>query len=115
MSALHASSQSLQERKEQRIQAQLEEERRLREFKAKPIPSSTNSGSGVGSLPEVPVREPTKPQPFDLEIERRVGDRLNNWKEAVEQVMSIQIVKIQFQTYFHSFCNFKTTILIESK
>jgi len=79
-----------QERKEQRIQAQLEEERRLREFKAKPIPSSTNSGSGVGSLPEVPVREPTKPQPFDLEIERRVGDRLNNWKEAVEQDLKKQ-------------------------
>ncbi len=104
----------MQERKEQRIQAQLEEERRLREFKAKPIPSSTNSGSGVGSLPAVPVREPTKPQPFGLEIEKRVGERLNNWKEAVEQVISsIQIC--QNKTQWTETTKSSTTTIFRAK
>lgn len=73
-----------QERKEQKIQALVEEEKRLREFKAKPVPSSSSVG---GHLPEVPVREATKPQPFDFEIEKRVGERLTKWEEGVEQVM----------------------------
>lgn len=72
------------ERREQKLAALAEEERRLREFKAKPVPSS---GSG---LPEVAVKEPTKIQPFDLEIEKRVGSRLTKWEEAVEQDLKRQ-------------------------
>jgi len=76
----------LMERREQKIQALAEEERRLREFKANPVPTG---GSG-GALPEVPVREATRPQPFDLEIEKRVGERLTKWEEAVEEDLKRQ-------------------------
>jgi len=76
-----------QERKELKIQALVEEEKRLREFKAKPVPSTSSVG---GHLPEVPVREATRPQPFDFEIEKRVGERLTKWEEAVEQDLKRQ-------------------------
>jgi len=75
------------ERKELKIQALVEEEKRLREFKAKPVPSTSSAG---GPLPEVPVREATRPQPFDFEIEKRVGERLTKWEEAVEQDLQRQ-------------------------
>jgi len=60
----------------------LEEERRAREFKARPIPSS-RAGQGL-EAPALPPKPPTRPVPFDLAIERRVEERLDKWQRSVE-------------------------------
>ena len=75
-----------QERKEQKIQAILDEEKRLREFKANPIPDRVFHPAPAPVHPH----ESTRPKPFDFQIDKRAGERLTKWEQAVEEDLQRQ-------------------------
>jgi len=80
------------ERKEGKIQQIYEEEKKAREFHAKPIMKE--------DAVKVPAKQPqatTKPQPFKLLIEDRVEARLTQWQEDVEKELEDQKKATQFK------------------
>ena len=73
------------EKKEEKIKQIYEEEKKAREFHAKPIMRE--------EAIKVPVRQapaPTKPEPFKLAIEERVEGRLTKWQAEVEKEKEAQ-------------------------
>merc|ERR1719397_927085 len=75
----------MMERKEDKIQQILEEEKKAREFHAKPIMKE--------EAIKVPARQapvPTKAEPFKLTIEERVEERLTKWHASVEKEQEAQ-------------------------
>ncbi len=78
--------QDLPLRRQERIDRVLEEERRAREFRARPTPSMDQP---VG-LPIKEVQLPTQSRPFNLEIERRVEARVAKWEKEVQEELRRQ-------------------------
>lgn len=75
----------LLEKKEDKIQKILEEERKAREFHANPIMKE--------EAIKMPARQPpaaTKPEPFRLAIEERVEERLTKWQASVQKELEDQ-------------------------
>ena len=75
----------LMEKKEEKIQKILEEERKAREFHANPIMKE--------EAIKMPARQPpaaTKPEPFRLAIEERVEERLTKWQASVQKELEDQ-------------------------
>jgi len=73
------------EKKEEKIKQIYEEEKKAREFHAKPIMKE--------DAMKVPAKQPqatTKPEPFKLQIEERVEARLTQWQENVEKELEDQ-------------------------
>lgn len=73
------------EKKEEKIQKILEEERKAREFHANPIMKE--------EAVKVPARQPpaaTKVEPFKLAIEERVEERLTKWQASVQKELEEQ-------------------------
>ncbi|XP_022257918.1 targeting protein for Xklp2 homolog [Limulus polyphemus] len=69
--------------KEERIKEELEKERKMRNFRAQPLPSPSQSG-----LPSFPKKSLTKPEPFQLSTDYRGSDqaaRLQREKEEEEE------------------------------
>jgi len=81
-----ARDSATQVRKEQKIQAVFDEEKKMREFKAKPVPEKVIHPAPV----QVPVIEATKPEPFALEIDKRVDERHLKWEQSVKEALRQQ-------------------------
>ena len=73
------------EKKEEKIKQVLEEEKRAREFHAKPILKED-----AVKMPARQPQQPTKVEPFKLQIEERCEERLAKWQEGVEKELSDQ-------------------------
>ena len=75
----------LMEKKEEKIQKFLEEEKKAREFHAKPIMKEE-----AIKMPARLPPAPTKVEPFKLLVEERVEDRLTKWQASVEKELEDQ-------------------------
>ena len=73
------------EKKEEKIKQVLEEEKKAREFHAKPILKED-----AVKMPARQPQQPTKVEPFKLQIEERCEERLAKWQEGVEKELSDQ-------------------------
>ena len=62
-----------------------EEEKKAREFHAKPILKED-----VVKIPVAKPAAPTKVEPFKLQIEERVGERLTKWEENMKKELEEQ-------------------------
>ena len=77
--------QAMFEKKEEKIKQVLEEEKKAREFHAKPILKED-----AVKMPARQPQQPTKVEPFKLQIEERCEERLAKWQEGVEKELSDQ-------------------------
>ena len=73
------------EKKEDKIRQVLEEEKKAREFHAKPIMKEE-----AIKIPQVKPQPTTKVEPFKLAIEERCEERLAKWQEGVEKELEEQ-------------------------
>ena len=73
------------EKKEDKIRQVLEEEKKAREFHAKPIMKEETI-----KIPQVKPQPTTKVEPFKLAIEERCEERLAKWQEGVEKELEEQ-------------------------
>ena len=73
------------EKKEEKIRQYIAEEKKAREFHAQPIMKEE-----VVKLPLIHKVAPTKPEPFKLQIEERVENRLTQWQANVEKELEDQ-------------------------
>ena len=73
------------EKKEEKIRQVLEEEKKAREFHAKPILKEE-----AIKVPQVKPLPVTKVEPFKLAIEERCEERLAKWQEGVEKELEEQ-------------------------
>ena len=73
------------EKKEDKIRQVLEEEKKAREFHAKPIMKEE-----AIKVPQVKPLPTTKVEPFKLAIEERCEERLAKWQEGVEKELEEQ-------------------------
>jgi len=80
------------EKKEEKIKQIYEEEKKAREFHAKPIMKED-----AVKVPAMQRVAPTKPEPFKLLIEERVEARLTQWQENVEKELEDQKKATQFK------------------
>ena len=80
------------EKKEEKIKQIHEEEKKAREFHAKPIMKED-----AVKVPEMQRIAPTKPEPFKLQIEERVEARLTQWQENVEKELVEQKRAAEFK------------------
>ena len=76
---------ALIEKKEEKIKQILEEEKKAREFHAKPIMKEE-----AIKMPARQAPAPTKVEPFKLAIEERVEERLHKWQVSVEKELEAQ-------------------------
>lgn len=74
-----------QQKKEEKIKQLHEEEKKAREFHAKPILKED-----VVKIPVAKPAAPTKVEPFKLQIEERVGERLTKWEENMKKELEEQ-------------------------
>ena len=80
------------EKKEEKIK-QIYEEKKAREFHAKP-----NTKENAVKVPAILQRmAPTKPEPFKLQIEERVEARLSKWQDDVKEELEEQKKDAQFK------------------
>ncbi len=77
----------LREQKQRKIEQIHEDDKKAREFKANPVPEVLHKPV---QLPMKEVVLPTKPQPFQLEIDKRVEPRIQKWQESVEEDLKRQ-------------------------
>jgi len=77
----------LEEKKQEKIQKILDEEKVSREFHATEIPKVVETGT---KLPQRPIIQPTKVEPFKLAIDERVDARLARWQEGVDKEIEEQ-------------------------
>jgi len=80
------------EKKEEKIKQIYEEEKRAREFHAKPIMKED-----AVKVPAIQRVAPTKPEPFKLQITDRVEARLTQWQENVEKELEEQKRAAEFK------------------
>ena len=80
------------EKKEEKIKQIYEEEKKAREFHAKPIMKED-----AVKVPEMQKIAPTKPEPFKLQIKERVDARLTQWQENVEKELEEQKRAAEFK------------------
>eukprot|EP00090_Calanus_glacialis_P044282 TRINITY_DN7885_c0_g1_i1.p1 TRINITY_DN7885_c0_g1~~TRINITY_DN7885_c0_g1_i1.p1 ORF type:complete len:750 (-),score=309.01 TRINITY_DN7885_c0_g1_i1:165-2360(-) len=80
------------EKKEEKIKQIYEEEKKAREFHAKPIMKED-----AVKVPAMQRVAPTKPEPFKLQIEERVEARLSKWQDDVEKELEEQKKAAQFK------------------
>lgn len=80
------------EKKEEKIKQIYEEEKKAREFHAKPIMKED-----AVKVPEMQKIAPTKPEPFKLQIKERVEARLTQWQENVEKELEEQKRAAEFK------------------
>jgi len=80
------------EKKEEKIKQIHEEEKKAREFHAKPIMKED-----AVKVPEMQKIAPTKPEPFKLQIKERVDARLTQWQENVEKELEEQKRAAEFK------------------
>merc|ERR1711936_701477 len=80
------------EKKEEKIKQIYEEEKKAREFHAKPIMKED-----AEKVPEMQKILPTKPEPFKLQIKERVEARLTQWQENVEKELEEQKRAAEFK------------------
>jgi len=73
------------EKKEEKIRQYIAEEKKAREFHAQPIMKEE-----VVKMPPIQKVAPTKPEPFKLQIEERVENRLTQWQANVEKELEDQ-------------------------
>ena len=80
------------EKKEEKIKQIYEDEKKAREFHAKPIMKED-----AVKVPAMQRVAPTKPEPFKLQIEERVEARLSKWQDDVEKELEEQKKAAQFK------------------
>jgi len=80
------------EKKEEKIKQIHEDEKKAREFHAKPIMKED-----AVKVPAIQRVAPTKPEPFKLCIEERVESRLTQWQKNVEKELEEQKKAAQFK------------------
>ena len=73
------------EKKEEKIRQILEEERKAREFHAKPVMKEE-----AIKMPAIKPLATTKVEPFKLAIEERCEERLAKWQEGVQKELEEQ-------------------------
>ncbi|XP_022240960.1 targeting protein for Xklp2-like [Limulus polyphemus] len=72
-------------RKEEKIKEELEKEKKIREFKAQPFPSSSTS-----HFQPITKKVITKPEPFSLLIDQRGEERAARWQKRMEEELKRQ-------------------------
>lgn len=78
-------------KKEEKIKQLLEEDKKMREFHANPLPDPQPD-----PLPEKCSKPPTVPEPFDLKVDQR-SQHAEEWARKVEEEMREQRAMAQFK------------------
>ncbi|XP_060066423.1 targeting protein for Xklp2 homolog [Ylistrum balloti] len=84
--------QFVKAKKEEKIKEILEEEKRAREFQAQSCPGQTGD-----TLPEKHTKPPTRPQPFNFDIDSRGAKRAEEWSRKIEEELRQQRLQATFK------------------